>query len=241
MRERPRGGIPRRPALCRPCPRPARAPDLTNPATHALMATRMTGRRRQRFPAASRARPSACCSASRASSSVCSRRQRHGPGRRTDGALGSRSAFRIVAGGDGFRERAGRPARPIVRPHGDRAPGPARLVPRHRAGGAPGDRPAHAAGAAGRPRHARRGGAAGLEREPAGGARGGQRAALPAHAARVIIMSVGNGPEPEPSADELAGALAWHGIAAEARRIEQGSRACATFCCPKPRRWPPTS
>jgi nucleotide-binding universal stress UspA family protein len=43
-------------------------------------------------------------------------------------------------------------------------------------------------------------------------------------AARVVVMSVGNGPEPAPSAHELAGALAWHGIAAEARRIEQGSR-----------------
>jgi nucleotide-binding universal stress UspA family protein len=44
------------------------------------------------------------------------------------------------------------------------------------------------------------------------------------NAARVVVMSVGNGPEPAPTADELAGALAWHGIAAEARRIEQGSR-----------------
>jgi nucleotide-binding universal stress UspA family protein len=43
-------------------------------------------------------------------------------------------------------------------------------------------------------------------------------------AARVVVMSVGNGPEPAPSAHELAGALAWHGITAEARRIEQGSR-----------------
>ena len=37
-------------------------------------------------------------------------------------------------------------------------------------------------------------------------------------------MSVGNGPEPEPTADQLARSLAWHGIAAEVRRIEQGSQ-----------------
>ena len=37
-------------------------------------------------------------------------------------------------------------------------------------------------------------------------------------------MAVGNGPEPEPTADELARSLAWHGIAAEARHVEQGSR-----------------
>jgi nucleotide-binding universal stress UspA family protein len=43
-------------------------------------------------------------------------------------------------------------------------------------------------------------------------------------AARVVVMSVGNGPEPVPSAAELAGALAWHGIRAQARHIEQGSR-----------------
>jgi nucleotide-binding universal stress UspA family protein len=43
-------------------------------------------------------------------------------------------------------------------------------------------------------------------------------------AARVVIMSVGNGPEPAPSAGELAGALAWHGIEAQARHVEQGSR-----------------
>ena len=43
-------------------------------------------------------------------------------------------------------------------------------------------------------------------------------------AARVVVMSVGNGPEPAPTAEELARALAWHGIAAEARHIEQGSR-----------------
>jgi nucleotide-binding universal stress UspA family protein len=43
-------------------------------------------------------------------------------------------------------------------------------------------------------------------------------------AARVVVMSIGNGPEPAPSADELARALAWHGIAAQARRLEQGSR-----------------
>ena len=42
-------------------------------------------------------------------------------------------------------------------------------------------------------------------------------------AARVVVMSVGNGPEPAPSAAELAGALA-NGIAAEVRHIEQGSR-----------------
>ena len=33
-------------------------------------------------------------------------------------------------------------------------------------------------------------------------------------AVRVTIMSVGNGPEPEPTADQLARSLAWHGIAA---------------------------
>jgi nucleotide-binding universal stress UspA family protein len=43
-------------------------------------------------------------------------------------------------------------------------------------------------------------------------------------AARVVVMSVGNGPEPEPTADQLAGALAWHDIAAQARHLEQGSR-----------------
>jgi nucleotide-binding universal stress UspA family protein len=43
-------------------------------------------------------------------------------------------------------------------------------------------------------------------------------------AGRVAVMSVGNGPEPEPTADDLARALAWHGIDAQARHIEQGSR-----------------
>jgi nucleotide-binding universal stress UspA family protein len=43
-------------------------------------------------------------------------------------------------------------------------------------------------------------------------------------AVRVVVMSVGNGPEPAPSADEFARALAWHGIGAEARHVEQGSR-----------------
>jgi nucleotide-binding universal stress UspA family protein len=43
-------------------------------------------------------------------------------------------------------------------------------------------------------------------------------------AGRVAVMSVGNGPEPEPTAADLAGALAWHGIDAQARHIEQGSR-----------------
>jgi nucleotide-binding universal stress UspA family protein len=43
-------------------------------------------------------------------------------------------------------------------------------------------------------------------------------------AARVVVMSVGNGPEPAPTAEDLARALAWHGIRAEARHIEQGSR-----------------
>jgi nucleotide-binding universal stress UspA family protein len=43
-------------------------------------------------------------------------------------------------------------------------------------------------------------------------------------AARVVVMSVGNGPEPAPSASELAHALAWHDIAAQARHLEQGSR-----------------
>jgi nucleotide-binding universal stress UspA family protein len=44
------------------------------------------------------------------------------------------------------------------------------------------------------------------------------------NAAQVVVLSVGNGPEPAPSAHELAGALAWHGIRAQARHIEQGSR-----------------
>jgi nucleotide-binding universal stress UspA family protein len=50
-------------------------------------------------------------------------------------------------------------------------------------------------------------------------------AALPflTHAARVVVMAVGNGPEPEPSADQLARSLAWHGVAAEAGHVEQGS------------------
>jgi nucleotide-binding universal stress UspA family protein len=43
-------------------------------------------------------------------------------------------------------------------------------------------------------------------------------------ATRVIIVAVGNGPEPEPTAADLARALAWHGIGAQARHIEQGSR-----------------
>jgi nucleotide-binding universal stress UspA family protein len=43
-------------------------------------------------------------------------------------------------------------------------------------------------------------------------------------AGRVTIMAVGNGPEPEPTADQLARSLAWHGIAPEVRHIEQGSR-----------------
>jgi nucleotide-binding universal stress UspA family protein len=43
-------------------------------------------------------------------------------------------------------------------------------------------------------------------------------------ATRVVVMSVGNGPEPAPSANELAHALAWHDIAAQARHLEQGSR-----------------
>jgi nucleotide-binding universal stress UspA family protein len=43
-------------------------------------------------------------------------------------------------------------------------------------------------------------------------------------ATRVVVMSVGNGPEPVPSADELTRALAWHGITAQARHLEQGSR-----------------
>jgi nucleotide-binding universal stress UspA family protein len=43
-------------------------------------------------------------------------------------------------------------------------------------------------------------------------------------ATRVVVMSVGNGPQPAPSADELARALAWHGITAQARHLEQGSR-----------------
>jgi nucleotide-binding universal stress UspA family protein len=43
-------------------------------------------------------------------------------------------------------------------------------------------------------------------------------------AGRVIIMSVGNGPAPKPDAHDLARSLAWHGVAAEVRVIEQGSR-----------------
>jgi nucleotide-binding universal stress UspA family protein len=43
-------------------------------------------------------------------------------------------------------------------------------------------------------------------------------------AARVVVMSVGNGPEPTPSADDLARAFAWHGIGAQASHIEQGPR-----------------
>jgi nucleotide-binding universal stress UspA family protein len=43
-------------------------------------------------------------------------------------------------------------------------------------------------------------------------------------AGRVTIMSVDNGPEPEPTVDQLARSLAWHGVAAEVRQIEQGSR-----------------
>jgi nucleotide-binding universal stress UspA family protein len=43
-------------------------------------------------------------------------------------------------------------------------------------------------------------------------------------AARVVVMSVGNGPEPAPSAAEMARALAWHEVAAQVRHLEQGSR-----------------
>jgi nucleotide-binding universal stress UspA family protein len=44
-------------------------------------------------------------------------------------------------------------------------------------------------------------------------------------AARAItIMAVGNGPQPKPSGEDLAHALAWHGIRAESRWIEQGGR-----------------
>jgi nucleotide-binding universal stress UspA family protein len=43
-------------------------------------------------------------------------------------------------------------------------------------------------------------------------------------ATRVVVMSVGNGPEPSPRAAELAQALAWHEVAAQARHLEQGSR-----------------
>jgi nucleotide-binding universal stress UspA family protein len=43
-------------------------------------------------------------------------------------------------------------------------------------------------------------------------------------ATRVVVMSVGTGPEPAPSANELAHALAWHDIAAQARHLAQGSR-----------------
>jgi nucleotide-binding universal stress UspA family protein len=48
--------------------------------------------------------------------------------------------------------------------------------------------------------------------------------ALLQKATRVIILAVGNGPEPEPTADDLARALAWHGIGAQARHVEQGGR-----------------
>jgi nucleotide-binding universal stress UspA family protein len=43
-------------------------------------------------------------------------------------------------------------------------------------------------------------------------------------AGRVTIVSVDTGPPPKPDADDLARSLAWHGITAEARPIEQGSR-----------------
>jgi nucleotide-binding universal stress UspA family protein len=43
-------------------------------------------------------------------------------------------------------------------------------------------------------------------------------------AAQVVVMSAGNGPEPSPSAGDLARALAWHGVSAEPRHLEQGSR-----------------
>ena len=72
------------------------------------------------------------------------------------------------------------------------------------------------------PRSAR--GAAGLEREPAGCPCGDQRAALPAARRAGHHHVGGNGPEPEPTTEQLARSLAWHGIAAEVRRIEQGSR-----------------
>ena len=43
-------------------------------------------------------------------------------------------------------------------------------------------------------------------------------------AARVTIISVGRGAPPSPTAEELARSLAWHGIGAHPRDIEQGDR-----------------
>jgi nucleotide-binding universal stress UspA family protein len=43
-------------------------------------------------------------------------------------------------------------------------------------------------------------------------------------ATHVTVMSVGDEPAPKPDADDLARSLAWHGINAETRHIEQGSR-----------------
>jgi len=43
-------------------------------------------------------------------------------------------------------------------------------------------------------------------------------------AGHVTIMAVGNGPLPQPDADDLKRSLAWHGISAEARHVEQGQR-----------------
>jgi nucleotide-binding universal stress UspA family protein len=43
-------------------------------------------------------------------------------------------------------------------------------------------------------------------------------------AGRVTLMSVGNGPPPKPDADDLARSLAWHGVTAATRHVEQGSR-----------------
>ena len=43
-------------------------------------------------------------------------------------------------------------------------------------------------------------------------------------AGHVTIMAVGNDPLPQPDADELRRSLAWHGISAEARHVEQGQR-----------------
>jgi len=43
-------------------------------------------------------------------------------------------------------------------------------------------------------------------------------------AGHVTIMAIGNVPLPQPDADELRRSLAWHGISAEARHVEQGQR-----------------
>ena len=72
-------------------------PDLANPVTHALIATRMSLERRAAICGSSAAAPSASCSASRASSGGCSRRRRRGPAPGPGRPRSARPALRVLA------------------------------------------------------------------------------------------------------------------------------------------------